>query len=117
MATAHEHETQATHNQTFLESIDSQRFPDWYATVAFYQAVHLVEKLFRVKGGKTGNHRTRNYTLKTKYLSVWRDYKTLYSFSRLARYRCMKVKKDQVAFIKQRLERVQRTIDKLVRTS
>ena len=87
MATQPQHKKQAEHNQAFLKSIDADGFPDWYATVAFYKALHLVEMLLRKKKKRSNNHVVRNRVLRTEFLAVWRDYKTLYSFSRLARYR------------------------------
>jgi hypothetical protein len=99
MATVAEHLSQAKHNQSFLETIDRPDYPDWLATVAFYKALHLVEAMFRVGNHKTGSHLRRNNILRKHYLSVWREYKTLYSFARLARYRCLKVKPTDVDFV------------------
>jgi hypothetical protein len=110
MAKPEEHQKQADHNQRFLESIDTGTFPDWVATVAFYKAVHLVEKMFRARGHNSGSHTRRNNVLKRQYLPIWREYKTLYSFSRLARYWCFQVKAEHVKFILQRLGRVEREI-------
>jgi hypothetical protein len=111
MATANEHREQADHNQRFLGSVDADVYPDW---VAFYKAVHLVEMMFRERGHTGNSHVRRNNILKTQYLPIWRNYKTLYSFSRLARYWCLQVKPEHVPFVVQRLERVEREIRTLV---
>ena len=44
MPSADEHQRQAEHNARFLETIDQDEFLDWFATAAFYTAVHLIEK-------------------------------------------------------------------------
>jgi hypothetical protein len=113
MATPEQHQAQADHNQAFYETIDSTLFPDWAATVAFYKAVHLVEKLFRQRGQKGGSHMKRNNILKTQYLPIWRHYKALYSFSRLARYWCMEVKPEHVPQIARKLGKVDAEIRNL----
>lgn len=116
MATANSHQRQATHNKAFLATIDSEKYPDWAATVIFYTAVHLVEMLFRKKGGNGGGHHRRNNTLRRRYLSVWKEYQPLYTFSRLSRYRCMKMKPEYVPYLERRLGRVEREIDRIVST-
>src|SRR5579859_3330506 len=91
MATENEHRQQAEHNQRFLDSFDHARFPDWCVTVAFYKAVHLVEMLFANKNRSagSGSHTNRNQILKRHYVSIWRNYRPLYEFSRTARYWCL----------------------------
>lgn len=65
MGTRSDHAEKAEHNQRFLESIDSQEYPDWAVTVAFYRALHLVEMLFAASGHHSDNHRDRHDHLKT----------------------------------------------------
>jgi hypothetical protein len=110
MATPQQHQAQADHNLEFFHTIDSSSYPDWATTVAFYRAVHLVEKLLRTRGQSSGSHTKRNNLLKTEYLSVWRHYKALYSFSRLARYWCMEVKPEHVQFVARKLQKVESEI-------
>jgi hypothetical protein len=107
MATPDQHQAQADHNQRFFETIRPSEFPDWAATVAFYKAVHLVEKMLRIRGQRSGSHTRRNNLLKTQYLPVWRHYKALYSFSRLARYWCLQVREEDVQYIIRRLQKVE----------
>lgn len=111
MATDKEHRRQAEHNQKFLESIDQSEFPDWLSTVAFYKAVHLVQALLTASGRNAKSHKSRNRILKTTWPAVWKEYHPLYSFSRLARYWCFRVKPEHIPFVMRRLGRVERAID------
>jgi len=40
-----QHQNKATHNRQFLDSINTDDYPDWVVVAAFYTAVHLVERL------------------------------------------------------------------------
>ena len=114
MATESEHKQQARHNQTFLGTIDANHFPDWVATVAFYEAVHLIEMFFAHKVlYPGGSHTKRNNVLKRSYPAIWKDYRPLYAFSRLARYWCMKVTPENADYIRKRLRRVEEAINRL----
>ena len=110
MATENEHERQADHNQKFLDDLDPTKYPDWAATVAFYIAVHRVQALLRVSGDRCKSHQKRNNILRAKFPSVWKHYQPLYSFSRLARYWCMRVQPDHVPYIRRRLGKVEQAI-------
>src|SRR5687767_12154395 len=111
MATEKEHLRQAEHNQQLLDVIDSNRFPDWATTVAFYKAVHLVQAMFQMTGDSCGSHVMRNGVLRAKFPEVWKMYQPLYSFSRLARYWCMKVKPDHVGYILRRLAKLESAVE------
>ncbi|MBI1901025.1 MAG: hypothetical protein HYS13_07935 [Planctomycetia bacterium] len=111
MATESEHQQQATHNEQFLNAIDHTKYPDWFATVAFYVAVHLVQSLFCVSGDWCKSHQQRNDLLRRKFSQVWRQYQPLYAYSRLARYWCMKVSPDHVPYIRRRLGKVHSQIN------
>src|SRR5262245_1955393 len=115
MATEKEHLDQASHNQDMLCATDPNRFPDWVATVAFYQAVHLVEAMFVRKGltNQSGSHVRRNQLLKRTFADLWKQYQPLYAFSRLARYRCYPVKPDHTVYVLRRLGRVEQIIQGL----
>lgn len=112
MATENEHRRQAEHNQSFLDTIDADKYPDWIATVSFYTAVHFVQMLFAKRGGRTGSHRKRNDTLRSRYADVWKHYQPLYSYSRLARYWCMKATPSDIPELKRRLGLLKRAINK-----
>jgi hypothetical protein len=85
MGTAAEHEEKAIHHLEFLAEI-SDRYPDWLATVAFYAAVELVERLFSQYGVHSRSHEDRNRTVLRRYPSIARAYKVLYGASFDARY-------------------------------
>jgi hypothetical protein len=108
MATVAEHQRQAEHNQKFLDSIDSAAFPDWKTTVAFYKSVHVVQALLVAAGERCKSHSRRNAILRSKFPDVWKEYHPLYSYSRLSRYWCFKVKPDHVAHVLRRLGRIER---------
>lgn len=113
MATELEHKRHAQHNQAFLDVIDKNAFPDWAITVSFYKAVHLVEALFTNKQVRGGSHIRRNNTLKRTFPAIWRDYRPLYAFSRVARYWCIPVTPADLVYVSRRLARIERSIDKL----
>ena len=112
MSTVNEHRTQAEHNQSYLETIGMDTFPDWAATTIFYTAVHLTQMMFGKLGGRGGSHRRRNDTLRSQYPDVWKHYQPLYAHSRLARYWCMKVAPEHVPYLKRRLGRLKRAVNK-----
>lgn len=114
MATAQDHLEQANHNRAFYATIDGAQFPDWAATVMFYTAVHMTQRLFCIHGGRGGSHTRRNRTLREQYPRVWREYHKLYSYSRLARYRCMRSRAEDVEFLERRLRKVEAEIEALV---
>lgn len=114
MATESEHLQKAQHIQDFLDSINVNSFPDWYATAAFYKAVHLVEALCRRRGHATGSHLRRNTLLKRRYPAIWRDYRPLWAFSRTARYWCVDITPAEVPYVLRRLRKVERAIQKLL---
>jgi hypothetical protein len=63
--------------------------PDWVVTVAFYTALHMVEAMFFHDHPKvhTTDHTDRSAALQSdRYQHIWRDYRPLYSNSRIARY-------------------------------
>ena len=55
MPNSRQHRDKATHNRSFLSTIDVSRFPDWAVVAAFYAAVHLVERL-RTRMPNTADH-------------------------------------------------------------
>jgi hypothetical protein len=115
MATESEHLKQAQHNRKFLNEIDHEKFPDWAATVAFYTAVHLVRSLLKRSGENCNSHSSRNKKLRHKYPNVWKLYQPLYSYSRLARYWCMRVKPGDVPYIVRRLNKVEREVQTIAK--
>lgn len=115
MATESDHLRQAQHNQSFLNSIDATKYPDWATTVAFYTAVHLAQALLKRSGDNCSSHTSRNRTLRKKFPGVWKLYQPLYSYSRLARYWCMKVKSADIPYITRRLGKIEREIHAILK--
>ena len=110
MATESDHLRQAQHNHEFLNAIEQARFPDWAATVAFYTAVHLVQALLKRHGENCSSHNSRNRKLRQKFPAVWKLYQPLYTYSRLARYWCMKVKATDIPYLVRRLGKIEREV-------
>ena len=113
MARESEHTRQAERNQQFLDGLDSAEYPDWFVTVAFYKAVHLVEALLVRHRHETGNHLNRNNALRDHFEDIWRDYAPLYRLSRVARYWCLPMHSDDVEQSRRRLACVERTVEGL----
>jgi len=112
MSTENEHRIQAEHNQSFLDTIHVDEYPDWAATVIFYTAVHLAQMMFGKLDGQGGTHFKRNGVLRNQYPDVWKHYQPLYAYSRLARYRCMKVAPEHFPYLKRRFEKLKRAVNK-----
>jgi len=83
-----EHKAKAEHHYVFLERIPDE-FPDWLATVAFYTAVELIEKLFAERGFHSRSHEDRNRNVIKQFPSIHPAYKALYNASMNARYESM----------------------------
>jgi hypothetical protein len=86
MPSADEHQRQAEHNTQFLQTIDSDEFTDWLATVAFYVAVHLIEKLRALHDQHSIDHVERNTFVIDHHSTIHVYYRELYNLSRIARY-------------------------------
>lgn len=58
----------------------------WAATVAFYAALHLVDRLAARNNFHPGNHTDRNSFVTGQHRPIWAVYNALYTVSRIARY-------------------------------
>lgn len=87
MGTSSEHQEKATRHLTFLATIPDE-FPEWLATVAFYAAVELIEKLLADRGVHSKSHFERKSALRTHFpdRALNRAYGDLYNASLDARY-------------------------------
>lgn len=87
MATPTEHQEKADSHFRFLGQI-SDEFADWLATVAFYTAVELVEKLLAKHGHHSKDHFDRKTALKRYHPNrqLNEAYNDLYNASLDARY-------------------------------
>lgn len=90
MGTTLEHVAKWKHNRDFLATIPD-KYCDWTVTVAFYTAVHAVEAVFAKDSVQhEGSHKGRNQILKlrSRYHTVWRNFRPLWAASQVARYHC-----------------------------
>jgi hypothetical protein len=85
MPSADDHQRQADHNLRFLATIDTDEFCDWMAVVAFYVAVHLVEKLRAAVGEHSADHPDRNEFVRAHHHPIHVYYRDLYNISLLVR--------------------------------
>jgi hypothetical protein len=86
MPKPNQHQEKANHNRLFLDSISGTGPPDWMATVAFYTAVHLVEKLRAYKGEHSRDHDERGTAVRNEFRSIQTAYHELFNLSLVARY-------------------------------
>src|SRR4051794_23302754 len=87
MPTASQHQAKAANNRAFLATITVDQFPDWVVTVAFYVAVHTVERLRAAHGdGHSENHEDRLAYVQHRWPAIHTDYHILQNVSVLARY-------------------------------
>ena len=86
------HQTLAKHNHDTIEHLGAagDAFSDWIATLAFYEALHIVEAAFycctQLKHGRS--HKTRGAYLKEdrKFKNIYNHYRPLKAASEVARY-------------------------------
>ncbi|SHK16167.1 hypothetical protein [Paramaledivibacter caminithermalis] len=90
-----EHFKKYESNKRLLKSnifkIEETPYLDWFITITFYGALHLVEKkLHELTGKDSRNHQERKINiLKTRQLlPISAQYQTLYNQSMRARYDC-----------------------------
>lgn len=87
MPTASQHKVKAEHNRKFLDTISVQDFPDWVAVVAFYTAVHLMERVRAASGhGDSVDHGDRLAYIQRFHVTIHSQYHLLQNVSMLSRY-------------------------------
>ncbi len=115
MGSPQEHQAKAEHNQKFLRTIDPDSFADWVIVVAFYRAVHLVERLFVGLGLQNAHsHESRNARLKRDFGAIHRAFHPIYNVSMYARYHCNYIctrAKVEQEVLKTRLPEVERLVE------
>ncbi len=115
MAMPAEHQAKADRHLAFLATI-SDDYPDWLATVAFYAAVELIEKLLARHGHHSQSHFDRKTALKRHFpnAALNRAYYDLYGASLDARYlsveQCPDVKDVREILIAKRLEHIRQYV-------
>ena len=86
MPSQSQHQTKAKSNRDFLSQIDRNARSDWAVVVAFYTAVHLVERLRSLDGQHSTNHQERLSFVQASHRNIHTEYHQLYNLSRIARY-------------------------------
>ena len=91
MPSATQHQAKADRNRVYLDSGLAAIHPDWAAVVAFYAAVHLVEKLAALERSgplhnATHGGRQRWLTAHRQHRRIFREYEELKRASELSRY-------------------------------
>ncbi len=93
--------------------LDSSEHLDWAITIAFYGALHLVEKkLYEVSSKHSNNHQDRKMNiLTTKELQpISSQYHALYIQSMRARYDCCSFTKQDASKALQLLNEIEKTV-------
>ena len=87
MPSRDQHLAKADANRALLESVAVARSsPEWAITIAFYQAVHVVEAWAALRSQHHRSHRRRSETVNRELSPISEDYAELYEASRTARY-------------------------------
>ncbi len=86
MPNSSQHQNKARNNREFLDSFDSNSHPDWAAVVAFYTAVHLIERLRALDGQDSENHQDRLRYVQANHRTIHYEFHQLLNTSKLARY-------------------------------
>jgi hypothetical protein len=81
-----QHQEKADNSRAFLDSISANGPPDWMAVVAFYTAVHLVEKLRAYHGEHSENHEDRLAAVRRDFRPIHTPCHELFNHSLIARY-------------------------------
>src|SRR5437870_4722551 len=90
MPNSKQHQAKAQHNRTFLNSIALDQYADWAAVVAFYTAVHLVERLRTRLPNPTEQHSVdhgdRLRFVQRYHRSMHTEFHELYNAALVGRY-------------------------------
>jgi hypothetical protein len=81
-----QHQEKADSSRAFLNSISDKGPADWMAIIAFYTAVHLVEKLRAYCGEHSESHEDRCAAVRVKFRAIHKEYHELFNNSLVARY-------------------------------
>ncbi len=91
MPSSQEHRAKYEDNRNHLDTGNNGRplstlSACWAATVAFYAALHLVDRLAARANYHPPNHTDRNAFVAGQHRPIWSAYNALYQASRTARY-------------------------------
>lgn len=105
MPSADLHEKKANHNKKFLNEsifdIKSSNYLDWHVIACFYYILHLVDKKLALTNNlfeKVDDHKVRRNLINTilcrQYIELPELYTALETYSKIARYKCVKIDKN-----------------------
>ena len=87
MPSADQHRKKAEKNRALLALVSPNDYPDWVVVIAFYTAVHLVERLRAASGdGHSRDHADRLAYVHMHHSTIHTAYYQLQNASMLARY-------------------------------
>ena len=88
MPSSQEHRQKADRNRTFLSTVDPGTAPEWASVVAFYLALHLVERLAAHGNTHNAGHHDRlaYLTAHRHHRRIHRHFLALFDASNTARY-------------------------------
>ena len=114
------HKSQYESNKNLLsysQLFKQKKFIDWYITISFYSAVHLVEGyLDKYKSINSENHKDRLKTIKQDSFMgpLFLDFNYLYNESIRARYKCSNFDEDSIDNINKALEKIENKLKILI---
>lgn len=103
MPTASQHKIKAEGNRRHLGTINVTDHADWAVVVAFYTAVHLVERVragdqgLGTKSRHSGDHYDRLNYVQTHHRPIHDPFRQLWNLSKIARYEANARFYDQVS--------------------
>lgn len=93
MPNSQQHRDKAAHNREFLDLIATPRFPDWKVVVAFYVAVHLVERLRTRQPNAADQHSVDHHDrlrfVQVHHRQIHTAFHELFNAGLIARYQTM----------------------------
>lgn len=116
MASAQSHHAQYRQNREFAHSLLQQETPryDWVVTIAFYAALHLVDKVIVSKNQsvKPDDHKTRNFLVGTvqELKQIRTQYMSLQQMSHQSRYLCVPFNKGKASSAIKLLETIEKQL-------
>jgi hypothetical protein len=119
MPSRNDHETQWNSNHQLLAQLERQNyFSDWIVTVAFYTALHSLERFLALRNKHPHDHLDRKNILLIYApqlgQQILRDYLDMYNMSIAARYECISPTLTDVQDHRARLARIDAKVGPLV---
>jgi len=116
MPSADKHQNQHLHNMKLLDSETfsmSDEFSDWFVTILFYGALHLIEREIAKAQYRIDNHTERlKWVSRTVPLNrIKDDFNVLYFQSRRARYDCARFKPKDIEGLKKHYSNIEKLLN------